>query len=185
MAVVDVRGGAARRRRASAPTSPSARRAPSAGPPPLASRGGCCGPRCALGRRARVALLAARRRRRRAARAAAASRGRTVVAQVDQAQAPGAEVRLEVRDDGAHARGRGHARRRRAGRVYQVWLQAPGREPEPTAALWSRARDGSAEVAVPGSLDGVEEVLVTDEPVGGSRGPDDGARDLAAPSTPA
>ena len=40
-----------------------------------------------------------------------------------------------------------------------------------------RASDGSAEVAVPGSLDGVEAVLVTDEPEGGSRGADQAARD--------
>jgi hypothetical protein len=34
--------------------------------------------------------------------------------------------------------------------------------------LWSTRKDGSAEIAVPGSLDGVEAVLVTDEPEGGS-----------------
>ena len=34
--------------------------------------------------------------------------------------------------------------------------------------LWSTRADGSADVAVPGSLDGVEAVLVTDEPEGGS-----------------
>jgi hypothetical protein len=32
-------------------------------------------------------------------------------------------------------------------------------------------RDGSAQVAVPGSLDGVQAVLVTDEPAGGSEVP--------------
>jgi hypothetical protein len=37
--------------------------------------------------------------------------------------------------------------------------------------LWSTRSDGSAEVAVPGSLDGVEAVLVTDEPLGGSDEP--------------
>jgi hypothetical protein len=54
------------------------------------------------------------------------------------------------------------------GRVYQVWIKRPGRDPQPTSALWSVRRDGSAEVAVPGSLDGVEAVLVTSEPNGGS-----------------
>ena len=34
--------------------------------------------------------------------------------------------------------------------------------------LWSTRADGSAEVGVPGSLDGVEAILVTDEPQGGS-----------------
>ena len=43
--------------------------------------------------------------------------------------------------------------------------------------LWSTRGDGSAEVAVPGSLDGVEAVLVTDEPAGGSAKPTQAARD--------
>jgi anti-sigma-K factor RskA len=92
---------------------------------------------------------------------------RTVAATVDAEQAPRAEVRLEVRDDGGTLR----AERMPpppAGRVYQVWIKRPGRDPEPTPVLWSVRRDGSAEVAVPGSLDGVEAVLVTDEPRGGS-----------------
>ena len=54
------------------------------------------------------------------------------------------------------------------GRIYQVWLKRPGKDPEPTSVLWSTRADGSADVAVPGSLDGVEAVLVTDEPEGGS-----------------
>ena len=95
---------------------------------------------------------------------------RTVTAQVDRAQAPGASVRLQVRD------GRGTLVAERMpppprGRVYQVWLKRPGGDPQPTAVLWSVRRDGSAQVAVPGSLDGVEAVLVTDEPPGGSEVP--------------
>jgi anti-sigma-K factor RskA len=58
-----------------------------------------------------------------------------------------------------------------AGRIYQVWLKRPGQDPAPTDALWSVNAQGDAEVAVPGSLDGVEAVLVTDEPEGGSRVP--------------
>ena len=57
------------------------------------------------------------------------------------------------------------------GRIYQVWLKRPGKDPEPTSVLWSTRGDGSAEVAVPGSLEGVEAVLVTDEPPGGSEVP--------------
>jgi hypothetical protein len=57
------------------------------------------------------------------------------------------------------------------GRVYQVWLKPPGnRPPEPTDALFT-VHDGAATVAVPGRLDDVEQVLVTDEPTGGSRAP--------------
>jgi anti-sigma-K factor RskA len=92
---------------------------------------------------------------------------RTVVAQVDAAQAPGAQVRLVVRD------GRGTLVARRMpppprGRIYQVWLKRPGRDPQPTAVLWSVRSDGSAQVDVPGSLDGVEAVLVTNERQGGA-----------------
>jgi anti-sigma-K factor RskA len=58
-----------------------------------------------------------------------------------------------------------------SGRVYQVWLDKGGKAPEPTNALFSTSSDGSASVDVPGSLDGVRRVMVTDEPNGGSRSP--------------
>lgn len=92
---------------------------------------------------------------------------RTVVAST---QAPGADVRLEIRDDHSTLVAR-HMPAPPSGRIYQVWLKRPGRDPEPTSVLWSTREDGSAEVAVPGSLDGVEAVLVTDEPEGGSPQP--------------
>jgi hypothetical protein len=57
-----------------------------------------------------------------------------------------------------------------AGRVYQVWLDKGGPAPEPTDALFTTSRTGSASVDVP-SLDGVRRVMVTDEPNGGSRTP--------------
>ncbi len=56
------------------------------------------------------------------------------------------------------------------GRVYQVWLDKGGKAPEPTDALFA-TRNGSASVDVPGSLDGVKRVMVTDEPRGGSDTP--------------
>jgi hypothetical protein len=37
--------------------------------------------------------------------------------------------------------------------------------------MWGVREDGSAEVAVPGSLEDVEAVLVTDEPQGGATVP--------------
>ena len=92
---------------------------------------------------------------------------RTVVAQT---AAPGAEVRLEIHDDGSKLLV-SDMPAPPAGRIYQVWLKRPGKDPEPTSVLWSTRGDGSAEVAVPGSLDGVEAVLVTDEPPGGSETP--------------
>jgi hypothetical protein len=51
-----------------------------------------------------------------------------------------------------------------SGRIYQVWIKRPGRDPEPTDALWTVNADGDAQVAVPGSLEGVE-------PMGGSTAP--------------
>ena len=95
---------------------------------------------------------------------------RTVAAKVDPQQAPGAKVSLQVRD-GASTLVAQKLPAPPRGRVYQVWLKRPGRDPEPTDVLWSVRGDGSAEVAVPGSLEGVEAVLVTDEPAGGSEVP--------------
>jgi anti-sigma factor RsiW len=57
-----------------------------------------------------------------------------------------------------------------AGRVYQVWLQRDGQAPEPTAALFTPRRDGSATAGV-GDVTGVEKVMVSSEPVGGSPAP--------------
>lgn len=89
---------------------------------------------------------------------------RTVVADT---RAAGANVRLEIHDDAATLVARDMPAPPR-GRIYQVWIKRPGSDPQPTSVLWSTRQDGSADVAVPGSLDGVEAVLVTDEPQGGS-----------------
>jgi hypothetical protein len=91
---------------------------------------------------------------------------RTVVASTT---APGAQVELEVRDGASTL----VARRMPpppVGEIYQVWIKRPGNDPEPTSVLWS-TRDGAADVAVPGSLEGVEAVLVTPEPRRGSSAP--------------
>jgi len=85
-------------------------------------------------------------------------------------RAPGADVRLVIRDEGSTLVARDMPAPP-SGRIYQVWIKRPGRDPEPTSVLWSTRDDGSAEVAVPGSLEGVEAVLVTDEPAGGSQAP--------------
>lgn len=83
---------------------------------------------------------------------------------------PGAKVDLKIGDQGATL----VARDMPAppdGRVYQVWTLKPGGKPVPTTALWTPRADGSADVAVPGSLDGVQSVLVSAEPPGGSPQP--------------
>jgi anti-sigma-K factor RskA len=58
-----------------------------------------------------------------------------------------------------------------AGKVYEVWLRRRGGSPRPTSALFDVTSAGAAVVAVPGNLHGVQEVLVTPEPLGGSRVP--------------
>ncbi len=58
------------------------------------------------------------------------------------------------------------------GHVYELWLKrsASGRA-LPTDALFTVAADGAASVGVPGGVDGVREVMVTSEPLGGSSVP--------------
>jgi len=56
-------------------------------------------------------------------------------------------------------------------KIYEVWLQRGTRTPTPTSALFSVTSIGSGTVDVPGSLHGVDRVLVTPEPLGGSAVP--------------
>jgi anti-sigma-K factor RskA len=56
-----------------------------------------------------------------------------------------------------------------AGRIYEVWLRRGSTAPAPTSALFSVTSGGAAKVDVPGDLRGVSQVLVTQEPAGGSR----------------
>ena len=92
---------------------------------------------------------------------------RTVSAQVSGA--PGATVSLEVNGEEGRLMARGLPMPP-SGRVYQVWLKRDGHAAEPTAALFMPSRDGAATASVP-SLKGIDEVMVTDEPDGGSPQP--------------
>lgn len=58
-----------------------------------------------------------------------------------------------------------------AGQIYEVWLKRPGGPPMPTHALFGVTSKGDGDVDVPGSLRGVQQVLVTREPAGGSPRP--------------
>jgi hypothetical protein len=58
-----------------------------------------------------------------------------------------------------------------AGEIYEVWLGRPNRPPAPTSALFGVTAKGAADVDVPGDLHGVNVVLVTPEPAGGSSVP--------------
>jgi len=92
---------------------------------------------------------------------------RSVTASVDRESAPAGRARLEIGRDGTRlvAQGLPDAP---GGRVYQVWLKRSGETAEPTSALFAVRSDGSASVSVPGSLEGIDQVLVTAEPRGGS-----------------
>lgn len=57
------------------------------------------------------------------------------------------------------------------GKIYEVWLQRASSAPSPTGALFSVTSSGAGDVGVPGSLRGVDEILVTPEPAGGSPSP--------------
>ena len=95
-------------------------------------------------------------------------RPRTVVAKVG---ASGATAHVRLTSDGAKLVMAGMPAPDE-GRVYQVWLDRGAKStPEPTDALFSVSSDGRASVDVPGDLDGVKAVLVTDEPLGGSKIP--------------
>jgi anti-sigma-K factor RskA len=96
--------------------------------------------------------------------------GRTVSAQVDKISASGARAQLEIRDRDSRLVVAGLPAPPKD-RVYQVWLKRDGEAAEPTSSLFTPRADGSGSVSVPGSLKGVDQVLVTDEPAGGSQVP--------------
>lgn len=94
----------------------------------------------------------------------------SVRAEVNKDAAPNAEVHLHVGPTGATLVAE-NMPDPPPGRVYQVWVKRRDLDPEPTSALFVPRRDGSAAAAVPGSLDGVDAVLVSHEPPGGSPKP--------------
>ena len=95
---------------------------------------------------------------------------RTVQARVDAVAAPSGTAVIVLRDGVATLRVRGLPAPP-AGKVYEVWLLRRGAAaPSPTDALFSVSTQGSGRVALP-SVRGVEAVLVTAEPDGGSQAP--------------
>ncbi|MBE2318413.1 anti-sigma factor [Solirubrobacter sp. CPCC 204708] len=83
---------------------------------------------------------------------------------------PQASAELDVTEDGAIIVAN-KLPMPEAGKVYMVWIQRPGRAPEPTSALFTPRRDGSATASVTGDMEGVATVLVNQEPLGGSTTP--------------
>ena len=95
----------------------------------------------------------------------------TFPASMDHAQvAHGAHGELRVRDRSATLVVSG-LRPPQEGRVYQVWIKHPGRDPEPTDSLFTPRADGSATAGVPAALRHGDTVMVTSEPRGGSETP--------------
>lgn len=97
------------------------------------------------------------------------SRGaRSVAVKVDPSMGR-AQARLELRDGTATLVAQ-HLRAPPPGHVYQVWLQRGRAAPQPTAALFTPRRDGSAMTGVVDAR-GADSVLVSIEPAGGSPAP--------------
>jgi len=96
---------------------------------------------------------------------------RTLPGQVHIASAPTARASLVLSDDMTKLRVT-NMPAPPSGKVYQVWLKRPSRDPEPTTALFRVDAKGDADVEVQrGRLKGVDQVLVTAEPNGGSMQP--------------
>jgi anti-sigma-K factor RskA len=84
---------------------------------------------------------------------------------------PGVEAQLRVEDDGGEIVLHGMDSPP-AGKVMQVWLvHGENGTPVPTDALFRPNRGGDASVAVPGDMDDVTRVMVSEEPEGGSASP--------------
>ena len=96
---------------------------------------------------------------------------RTVTGTVQIASAPTARAALKLSDDATKLQVR-NMPPPPSGKVYQVWLKRPNQAPAPTTALFRTDPKGSADVEIQrGRLKGVEQVLVTAEPDGGSMVP--------------
>jgi anti-sigma-K factor RskA len=106
----------------------------------------------------------------------------TVTGTVRIASAPTARASLQLSDDATKL----EVRRMPpppSGKVYQVWLKRPNRDPAPTTALFRTDANGSADVEIQrGRLKGVEQVLVTAEPDGGSMAPTSDPVIVASPA---
>jgi anti-sigma-K factor RskA len=142
-------------------------RAPAPAPPREKRRwlGGVAFPRAALGALACVLVLVGLGVG--ALVFGGSSGARTIPFQSTMRQA---SAQLEVSDNGATLVANGLPAPP-SGKTYMVWLARPGDAPEPTSALFTPRRDGSATASVTGDLKGVDAVLVNVEPVGGSTTP--------------
>jgi len=89
---------------------------------------------------------------------------RTVDAQVAMR---GAQATVSITGDHAKLEVSG-MRNPPPGHVYQVWLRRGNGAPQPTDALFTVNVRGHGHVEVPGSIKGIDTIMVTSEPQGGS-----------------
>ncbi|MEO6859073.1 MAG: anti-sigma factor [Solirubrobacteraceae bacterium] len=88
------------------------------------------------------------------------------------AQVTGATGTAQVKVTGGHAElVLRHFSPPPAGKIYEVWVARPHHSPQPTSALFSVTSQGNGDVGVPANLRGVNVIMVTPEPPGGSRVP--------------
>jgi anti-sigma-K factor RskA len=107
---------------------------------------------------------------------------KTVTGTVRIASAPTARASLKLSDDSTKLEVRSMPPPP-SGKVYQVWLKRPNQDPAPTTALFRTDAKGSADVEIQrGRLKGVEQVLVTAEPDGGSMTPTSAPVIVASPA---
>ncbi len=91
---------------------------------------------------------------------------------VFHAQVPGSSGSAEVKVTGDHAElVVHHFALPPAGKIYEVWLGRAHQKPQPTSALFSPNSSGEGDVDVPGNVSGVQRVMVTAEPAGGTKVP--------------
>jgi anti-sigma factor RsiW len=94
------------------------------------------------------------------------------ITRVIQARVVGSAGSAEVRRSSGHAElVVHHLSPPPSGEIYQVWLNRPGRQTQPTSALFNVTDAGDAEVDVPGDLRHVAHIMVTPEPAGGTQAP--------------
>ena len=92
--------------------------------------------------------------------------------EVFHAQVVGSSGSAEVRVTDGHAElVVDHLVRPPGGDIYEVWLARPNREPQPAPALFTVSARGNGVVTIPGDLHGIQQLMVTSEPAGGSQVP--------------
>jgi anti-sigma-K factor RskA len=93
--------------------------------------------------------------------------GRVFAAQIMGPQRIGTAGALHVEGERAWLRVRGLPQPGR-GRVYQVWIRHNREAPRPSGATFTVDARGAGRADMPGDMTGVDQVLVTSEPAGGS-----------------